>query len=132
MAEEAVAVLEQLGKTSWLKSTTLSVRNVVEDGGLEDVDASVDGVGEHLTPAGLLEELADLALVVDDDDAVLEGIWNVVESEGRFGVRDWWKPIMSGGHVGERSPEMTTNGSSRRCSAFFTDPPVPSGTSSTE
>ena len=48
--------------------------DVVEDLGLHDVDAGVDGVGEDLAPGRLLQEALDLALLVDDGDAELQRI----------------------------------------------------------
>ena len=49
-------------------------RDVLEHLRLEDVDARVDRVREHLAPRGLLEEALDPALVVDDDDPELERV----------------------------------------------------------
>ena len=49
-------------------------RDVLQDLGLEDVDAGVDRVGEDLAPRRLLEEPLDAALLVGDDDPELERV----------------------------------------------------------
>ncbi|MNX78966.1 hypothetical protein D3C86_1105790 [compost metagenome] len=57
-----------------------------QDLGLEDVGAGVDGVGEDLAGAGLLEEALDAALFVGDDDAELERVLDPVQEQGREGL----------------------------------------------
>ena len=71
------------GKRSWLKSKTLSGSDVVEDLGVEHIDAGVDGVAEDFAPARLFEELLDAALVVGDDDAVFQRIGDMRERQRR-------------------------------------------------
>ena len=60
--------------------------NVLEDVGLEHVDAGVDRVREDLTPARLLEEPLDAAVVVGDDDAELERVVHRLEADRDGGV----------------------------------------------
>ena len=48
--------------------------HAVEDAGLEDVDAGIDGVGEDLSPARLLEEALDPVVLAGDDDPEVERI----------------------------------------------------------
>ncbi len=48
--------------------------DVVEDLGLHDVDAGVDGVREHLAPGRLLQEALDLAFLVHDRDAEFQRV----------------------------------------------------------
>ena len=57
--------------------------DVVEDLGLEHEDARVDGVGEDLTPARLLEEALDGAVLSGDDDAELERVLDSDQTDGR-------------------------------------------------
>ena len=63
-------------------SRPLALGHEVEDLGLHDVDAGVDGVGEHLAPCGLLEEPFDAPLLVDDRDAELERVGYALEADG--------------------------------------------------
>ena len=56
--------------------------HAVEDAGLEDVDAGIDGVGEDLSPRRLLEETDDAAVIVGDDDAELERIGHALQRDG--------------------------------------------------
>ena len=60
--------------------------DMVQDLGLHDVDAGVDGVGEHLAPGGFLQEPLDAPVVVDDDDAELEGVGDPFETDGHQGT----------------------------------------------
>ena len=46
----------------------------IEDAGLEDVDARVRGIGEHLAPARPLEEALDAAVGTGDHDRELEQV----------------------------------------------------------
>ena len=55
----------------------------VEDAGLEDVDARVGGVGEHLAPARLLEEALDAAVGTGDHDRELEWVLDPLERDRR-------------------------------------------------
>jgi len=57
-------------------------RQLGENLRLHDVDAGVDRVGEHLPPRRLLEEPVDPALVVADDDAVLERVRHRLQPDG--------------------------------------------------
>ena len=65
---------EQLGEDVSDQSTDSFADTSVEDLGLHDVDAGVDGVGEHLPPGGLLQEALDPPVLVGDDDAELERV----------------------------------------------------------
>ena len=56
-------------------------RDVLQDLGLEDVDAGVDRVGEDLAPRRLLEETLDAALVVGDDDPELERVLDRLQAD---------------------------------------------------
>ncbi len=58
------------------------VGNAVEDLGLEDVDARVDGVAEHLAPARLLEEALDRPVFTRDHDPELEGVLDRAQRDG--------------------------------------------------
>ena len=55
--------------------------DVVEDLGLHDVDARIDGVGEDLAPGGLLQEALDLALLVDDRDAEFQRVGHAGQAD---------------------------------------------------
>ncbi len=57
--------------------------DVVEHLRLEDVDARVDRVGEHLTPRRLLQEPFDGAVVAGDHDAVLERVLHPHQADRR-------------------------------------------------
>ncbi len=61
-------------------------RDSAEDRRLEQVDAGIDGVAEHLAPRGLLEEAEDATLLVRDDDAVGERLLHPREHHGRLGA----------------------------------------------
>jgi len=55
---------------------------MAEDLGLQHIDAGVHRIGDDLAPGGLFLELGDAALVVQDDDAVLERVGHAVEGQG--------------------------------------------------
>ena len=59
-----------------------AVGDAVEDLGLEDVDARVDGVAEHLAPARLLEEALDRPVLTRDHDPELEGVLHRTQGDG--------------------------------------------------
>src|SRR5581483_94571 len=58
----------------------------VEDLRLEDVDAGVDGVAEHLAPRGLLEEALDRTVLAGDDDPEVERVLHGLEADGGEGA----------------------------------------------
>ena len=60
----------------------LTRRDVVEDARLQDVDPGVDGVAEHLTPRGLLQEPLDPSVLAGDDDPELDGILDPLQRDG--------------------------------------------------
>ncbi len=60
--------------------------DLVEDLRLHHVHAGVDGVGEDLPPGGLLQEALHPALLVDDDDAELQGVRDALEADGDEGA----------------------------------------------
>ena len=60
----------------------LPLGDEVEDLRLEDVDAGVDGVAEHLAPGRLLQEPLDRPVLVGDDDAELERVLDRLEGQG--------------------------------------------------
>ena len=51
----------------------------VEDVWFEDIDAGVDGIGEHLSSGWFFEEAGDMSVCVSHYDAILEGCWVVCE-----------------------------------------------------
>ncbi len=57
------------------------VGHVAEDRGIEDVDAGVDRVREHLTPRGLLQEALDAPVLSRDDDAEVERVVDCLERD---------------------------------------------------
>ena len=59
---------------------------MTQDLRLEDVDARVDRVGEHLAPRGLLQESLDPPFVVTDDDAELEWVLHALEADRHRGA----------------------------------------------
>ncbi len=67
--------------------------DVVEDPGVEDVDARVDGVAEDLAPRRLLEEALDRAVLARDDDAELERVVDLDEPD-----RGHRAPVVVEGH----------------------------------
>ena len=85
-AEERLAELEQLGEQLLAEVVGLAGGDVVEDLGLEHVDAGVDGVREHLAPGRLLEEALDPAFVVHHDDAELERVLDVLQDDRDHGA----------------------------------------------
>ena len=74
VAVDRQALLEQLREHVAGPVDRLARGDVVEDLGLHDVDAGVDGVGEHLPPGRLLQEALHPAVLVDDGDAELERV----------------------------------------------------------
>ena len=58
-----------------------SLGDEVEDLRLEDVDARVDRVAEHLTPRGLFQEPIDGAVLPRDHDAELERVRDAVQRQ---------------------------------------------------
>jgi hypothetical protein len=80
--EQRPGVVEQLREDVAREVDAGALFDVVEDLGLEDVDPGVDGVAEHLAPAGLLEEALDAAVLVGDDDAELERVLHRLEADG--------------------------------------------------
>ena len=83
VAEERLAGLEQGGEHVGREvDRPRPPVDEVEDLGLEDVDAGVDGVAEHLAPGRLLEEALDAAVVARDDDAELERVLHGLEADG--------------------------------------------------
>ena len=120
------------GNTSLEKSTGSSAVDVVEDLGLEHVDAGVDGVAEHLAPRRLLEEALDRAVVAGDDDAELERVLDVGEPDGGHRLalvveRDDRAEVDVGEHVAGDHEEALVEQLAWRCA---TEPAVPSGVSS--
>ena len=81
-AVERLAFLEQLREHVG-GEVDLSFADVVEDLGLEHVDAGVDRVGEHLTPRRLLEEALDLSVGAGDDDAEVDRVLHRLERDRR-------------------------------------------------
>ena len=83
VAVQRVAVLEQRREHVAGEVDDLALGDVVEHHRFEHVDPGVDGVGEHLTPRGLLEEALDRAVGLGDDDAELERVLHVLERDRR-------------------------------------------------
>ena len=81
-AVERLAHVEQLGEQVVAEVVGLALGDVVEDLGLEHVDAGVDRVGEHLAPSRLLQEALDAPLLVDDHHAELERVLHARERDG--------------------------------------------------
>ncbi len=81
-AVERLVHVEQLGEQVVAEVVGLPLGDVVEDLGLDHVDAGVDRVGEDLAPARLLQEALDAALVVDDDHSELERVLHALEGDG--------------------------------------------------
>ncbi len=96
-AVERLAELEQLGEQLLAEVVGLAGRDVVEDLGLEHVDAGVDGVREDLAPGRLLEEPLDPALVVDHDHAEVERVLDVLQDDGGHGAA----ALVLGDHRGQ-------------------------------
>src|SRR5207248_8392870 len=86
VAEHGVAFLKEDGEEVVAEIEHLVGLVVAKDGGVEDVDAGVDGIGEDLAPARLFLELLDAAVVVYDDDAVFEGVGHALEDQGGHGL----------------------------------------------
>ena len=82
-ADEGLAVRQQAGEHVAGEVDRLVPVDVLEDRGLEHVDAGVDGVAEHLAPRRLLEEALDGAVVAGDDDAELERVLDMHEADRR-------------------------------------------------
>ena len=57
------------------------VGNVPKHPGVEDVDAGVDRVREHLAPRGLLQEALDAPVLSRDDDAEVERVVDCLERD---------------------------------------------------
>ncbi len=85
-AVERLAELEELGEELLAEVVLLPRRDVLEDLGLEHVDAGVDRVGEDLPPRRLLEEALDAPLVVDDDHPEVERVLDAFEGDGHHGA----------------------------------------------
>ena len=75
-------MLQQPGEQVAAEVAALVSLEVVEDIRLEDVDARVDRVAEHLAPGGLLDEALHAPLVVGDHHAVLQGVVGASQDEG--------------------------------------------------
>ena len=86
VAEQRDAVFEQPGKDVGREVDRLLRLDVVEDVGLEHVDAGVDGVGENLSPGGLLQEPLDRAVLPGDDDAELQRVLHGLQADGHDGL----------------------------------------------
>ena len=80
-AVDRVALLHELGEELGREVVGSSFGNLVEHPWLDHVDACVDLVAEDLAPRGLLQEAFDLAFVIGDDDAELQGIVYRLESD---------------------------------------------------
>ena len=84
VAVDRVALLQHHGEEILAEVERFVALEIAEDNlGIQHVDAGVDGVAEDFTPAGLFQELGDVALVVGDDDAVFERIGDMGEGERR-------------------------------------------------
>ena len=82
-ADEGLPVSEQPGKHIAREVDLLVAIDVLEDLGVEHVDAGVDRVAEDLSPGRLLEESLDRPVFAGDDDAELEGVLDVREPDRR-------------------------------------------------
>ena len=86
VAEERLAVCEQLREHVAREVVGLPFGDVVEDLRLQDVDPGVDGVAEDLTPRRLLEEALDRPVVARDHDAELERVLHRLQRDRRHGL----------------------------------------------
>ena len=84
--EQGPSVVEERGEDVGREVHDLTGRNGIEDVGLEDVDARVYGVAEHLPPRRLLEEALDGAVLPGDDDPELQRVLHGLEADGRHGL----------------------------------------------
>ena len=82
VAVQRPAVLECAGEHFAGEVDRAALGDPLEDLGLEDVDPGIDGVAEHLPPAGLLQEALDAAVLTGDDDAELERVLDRAEGDG--------------------------------------------------
>src|SRR4029077_4617757 len=85
-AEYTLSFLQELRENITGPGGGLAGPEEIEDGGVEDVDARVGEVRDHLAPARLLDEPLHRATLVDDHDAVLERVGNGLENDGRDGL----------------------------------------------
>ena len=85
-AVERLVHVEQLREQVVAEVVGLPLGDVVEDLGLEHVDAGVDRVGEDLAPARLLQEALDAPLLVHDDHAELQRVLHALERDGDHGL----------------------------------------------
>ena len=65
---------EQLGKQIVAEVVGLPLGDVVEHLGLDDVDACVDRIGEHLAPTGFLQKALYASLFVDYHHSEFQGV----------------------------------------------------------
>ena len=85
-AVERCPHFEELGEEILGKVVILPFGDLGQNLRFQDVDAGVDGVGDHLAPAGLLQELDDLLFLVGDDDSELERVLDRGEGYGGQGL----------------------------------------------
>ena len=103
IAVDRVAVAHQDREEVLAEVEGLRGGSVVEHFRLQHVDAGVDGIAEHLAPAGLLQELADRAVVVGDHHAVFERIGDAGQGEGGHrAALLWYSMIAVRSIVGQR------------------------------
>ena len=84
----------------------------VQHGGLQHVDPGVHRIAEHLAPGRLLQEAADPAVRLGDDDAVLERVLHPREQDGEIRIAvavkgDGRSQVEVGEHVAADDQERT-------------------------
>src|SRR5262249_1806653 len=82
VAKERIALFQHVGEELLAEVKGFVLLEVAEDLGIKDIDAGVNGVAEDLTPARLLQELADALLLVGDDDAIFKRVGHAGEHQG--------------------------------------------------
>src|SRR3990172_9966272 len=84
--KDRLARSEELWKNILAKVHRSTGFVVLEDAGVEHVDAGIYRVAEHLAPTGLLQELAYGPIFVDDDHAILQRVRYTVEGDSSHGL----------------------------------------------
>ena len=82
IAEERFALLQKDGKQIAAEIGRTAQVQVPEDLGFEEVDASVDGIGEDLPGAWLLQEALDAPALIGDDHPELQRVGNPGQHDG--------------------------------------------------
>ena len=85
VAGDQLVLVQHARKDIARKIVRLARFHVIENLGLEHVNARVDGVGEDFAPARLLEKARDAAILVGDDDAEFERVGYALQRDRRRG-----------------------------------------------